>query len=105
MLLAEHVSEHTSKGVHLVALRFVDSVFTTSVVLATLIFVAEDLVGRGNIVKFLFGYLIASVPIGMVLQGEFTIGLLDICILRIFLQIQDFIEVPALVLCVDRVEE
>jgi hypothetical protein len=52
------------------------------VVPGALLGIVEDLVGLGDLLELLLGRLVAGVPIRVVLEGEFSVGLLDRVVVR-----------------------
>ena len=55
-----------------------DAGMTEAIVAGALVAVAEDRVGFGRFLEFLFGLLVARVAIGMVLQRQLAIRALDL---------------------------
>ena len=98
LLLTEDTSENVSKGaVTLLSLGLVSALLATTVILSAFISVREDLVSIGHIVELLLSLIIALVLVWMVQQGQLAVSFFDISGLRVFLNIQNLVEVPILV--------
>ncbi len=80
----------------LLLLALINTFLSTTVIFASLVSIFEDLVCFCHLGKLLFGSIIARVFVGMVLEGQLTISLLDVSCFRIFLNCEDLVEISIL---------
>ena len=61
------------------------------VVAGTFLLVGEDGMGFGDFLELLFGFLVAGVFVGVILEGELAVGLLNLIIRGVLGDAEDFV--------------
>jgi hypothetical protein len=64
------------------------------IVNAALFAVSQDLVGLGGLLELFFGTLVVGVAVGMVFQGQFTVGGFKFVVAGIAVDAQDLVVIP-----------
>jgi len=64
---------------------------TVLVIPASLVRIAQNFVGFGSFLEFLFSFLVAGVPVRMMLHGKLAIGLLDLILARSSLDAENLV--------------
>lgn len=77
LLTTENVAKDVSKGIHL-ALRLINALLATPIILTSLISIAQHLVGSRDISKFIYSLLAVRVLIWVPFQRHSAVGFLDV---------------------------
>ena len=96
LLSTKHASEQATEDVRFLLLWLIDAFLSAAIVFASLVSIAEDFVGVGDVMEFLLGVLVSCISVRMVLQRQLSVALFDVGCFGIPFQLQNFVEVSLL---------